>query len=271
MVPACQWSQMKKAQLQYGSVRGPPKGSSRGCGRLGRGSGLGGSGLALAWSPRPGAAPPPPDLGTSLQPSSPRKRAPPGLPGNDAPGCIATRIRVPGLFRPLGARTPPHSDYPGLRGSAWCRLQRLLSPLPVRCPAFRPRPALTFLRPLLSFTCDFAETRHQTRASTRGVGLPSPHAQGGMSSETSRPSSQSKPVPGAHAPRFIYCVSFSPPQAFPPREEWDRKFQQGTEVSGWKGEIKRPQTHLAERRSSWMRGRPWLDVREKQLVFRGTA
>ncbi|XP_055133031.2 uncharacterized protein [Symphalangus syndactylus] len=153
----------------------------------------------------------------------------PRLHSNEDPG--------PGFVSPAGRADPSPLGLSRPRGSAWCRLQRLLSPLPVRCPAFRPRPALTFLRPLLSFTCDFAETRHQTRASTRGVGLPSPHAQGGMSSETSRPSSQSKPVPGAHASRFIYCVSFSPQQAFPPREEWDRKFQQGTEVSGWKGEI----------------------------------
>lgn len=126
----------------------------------------------------------------------------PRLHSNEDPGSL--------FVSPSGRADPSRLGLSRPRRSAWCRLQRLLCPLPVRCPAFRPWPALTFLRPLLSFTCDFAETRHQTRASTPGVGLPSPHAQGGMSPETSRPFSQSTPTPGAHAPRFIYCVSFFP-------------------------------------------------------------
>lgn len=94
---------------------------------------------------------------------------PPLLPSNDAPCCIATRIRVPRLFPPLGAVGPLPTrvrQASRLRPAPTCSGCRL--PVPRSVPEPRSRLALTGLRPLLPFTCDFAKTRHQTRASTPG-------------------------------------------------------------------------------------------------------
>lgn len=109
---------------------------------------------------------------TSLQlskPSSPRKRKPLLLPSNDAPCCIATKMRVPRLF------SPPHDvgSLPTLARRA-CRLRSGPAcngchlPFSLAAPGRRSPLTLTGLQIPLPFTCNFAKTRLQTRASTPG-------------------------------------------------------------------------------------------------------
>lgn len=148
-------------------ARGTPRGSKQGRGKLGLGAGSRGS--ALASYPSLAAAPPQPDLSAAVRTLfTPETRAS-LLPSNDAPCCIATRIRVPSLFPPPGAVGPlptrvRQASRPRLAPTcSGCRL-----PDPRSAPEPRSPLALTRLRPPLAFTCDFAKTRHQTRASTPG-------------------------------------------------------------------------------------------------------
>lgn len=130
---------------------------------------VGVSGSALASLPSLVAALPPLDVRAALEPSAPGKCTPPRLPSNDAPGCIATRIRVPSMLGPPQDVRPLPTRTGRPRGSALIPPARPPLPGPACCPsALISRLALTGLRPLLSFTCDFAKTRHQIRASTPG-------------------------------------------------------------------------------------------------------
>lgn len=147
-------------------VRGPPKGSGRGW-AVGRGSGAGGSALTS-----------PPSLATAPRSAGPRSSAPnPLLRGN---ACLSGYLVTTPLLHsnedpgPQFA-SPPRDVGPlpsrALRASrhlpgAACSGCRLL--VPRAAPEPRSRLALTWLWPLLLFTCDFAKTRHQTRASIPG-------------------------------------------------------------------------------------------------------
>lgn len=198
---------------------------------------VGVSSSALAALPSPVAALPPPDLRAVLELSAPGKCTPPRLPSNDAPGCIATRIRVPSKLRPPQDVRPLPTRTGRPRGSA--RIPPAWPPLPG--PACYPsalisRLALTGLRPPLSFTCDFAKTRHQNRASTPGrwfivCACAGREASGDQARRARCRSGRLERM------RPTCSVLIPPPpaparQEFPPREEWDRMLDVGKSQAG---------------------------------------
>ncbi|XP_023598966.1 pre-mRNA-processing factor 19 [Trichechus manatus latirostris] len=117
-----------------GLRRRPRKAGSRGRDRC--------KGLGASLVPQPGslsASTRP--RSSAREPSSPGKHVPTLLPSNDAPGCMATRMRVGPQFVSPAARlwTPPHSGSPGLITPPWSRPQQLLPPRRKYC---HPSPGL---------------------------------------------------------------------------------------------------------------------------------
>lgn len=173
---------------------------------------------------------------TSLQlskPSSPRKRKPLLLPSNDAPCCIATKMRVPRLF------SPPHDvgPLPTLARRA-CRLRSGPACNGCHLPfsMLLPGVGLRSHSPGSRYRCPSRATSLK-RASKpapqlRGVGLLSAHAQGGWRGAEgpaglqarARSRERMRPTPRS-------CLFPSNPAA----RDWGRKFELGTEVCQERG------------------------------------
>lgn len=187
------------------------------------GSWGGGRGRGAKRWPHPLAWSPPPRL--CQTPSSARIPLLPGkaclpLPSYDAPCCIATRIRVPSRLPGRATLDPSPVVLAGPRGSALAPPAVAAFTPPASAPEPRSALTLTGLRSLLSFTCVFAKTCHQTRASIPGRWF-IVCARARRDVPWCRPLPPGpNPVPCAHALHPLnFC--FLP---FPQGEGWDRKF-----------------------------------------------
>ena len=129
-------------------------------------------------------------------------------------------------------RTPPHRRSPGLAAAG-------LAPVAAAATKSRvqpPSPGLSLHSPRSGHHCSSRATSLKCGTTPApqlwGVGLSSAHAQGGTRRDL-RPSQKAQTPRSAHA---LYSLLAYLSQSFPLGEEWGRKFELGTEVSGRKGE-----------------------------------
>lgn len=154
------------------------------------------------------------------------------LPSNDVPSCIATRIRVPSRFPDRATPDPSPAVLAGPRGSAPAPPAVAAASPALSAPKPWSRLTLTGLGPLLPFTCDFAKTRHQTRALTPGCWFfVCARARREVPRCGPLPPGPN-PAPCTHAPYPRFCF-----YTFLAGGERNQKFELGMEVSGGKGNI----------------------------------
>lgn len=159
-------------------TRGNPKGSQRGHRRLGRGAGVGSETLSAGFVPQPDRR-----RASAGLPCGSRNPQLPGnacllLPSNDAPCCIATRIRVPSGLSRRATSDPSPVVLARPRSSALAP-PALAAPSPAR-PAPEPgsRLALTASGRCCPSRATSLKRATKPAPQSPGVGLPSAHAQG---------------------------------------------------------------------------------------------